>query len=70
MCLILFFFFPQKAEALLVAAWKTTENLSRILLLHIILKTPHYGTCADNDLSLLFTLSAETAGPLFKACLD
>lgn len=50
MCLILFF--QQRPEALPIAAWKTTENLSRILPRHIILKTPHYGTSADNDLSL------------------
>lgn len=48
-----FFFFPNNEPRHCPSPHgKRPKNLSRILLLHIILKTPHYGTSADNDLSL------------------
>lgn len=50
----LFFFVSlcEKLRRCLPPRGKRLKNLSRILLLHIILKTRHYGTSADNDQSL------------------
>lgn len=64
MCLILFF--RKELRRCPSLRGKRLKNLSRILLRHIILKTGHYGTSADNDLSLYLPCLPGPPGLYFK----
>lgn len=66
MCLIFLFFFCKELRRCPPPRGKRLKNLSRILLLHIILQTRHYGTSADNDLRLYLPRLLGTPGLYLK----
>lgn len=61
-----FFFFRKEQRRCPSLRGKRPKTLSRILPPHIILKTGHYGTSADNDLSLYLPCLPGPPGLYFK----